>query len=119
MPPQPWPAWLLDELNPPPVKSAAWEPTTDQSCLRYRSRYGSAALQHAADRVARAASGARNSTLNSEAFGIARLVATGLLDIQEVADALAAAAIAAGLTPRETLAMAAQCRWRRGGCCDR
>jgi hypothetical protein len=51
--------------------------------------------------VARAPVGIRNRTLNAEAYGIVRLVAAGLLDIQEVADRLAAAAIAAGLAPRE------------------
>ncbi len=46
-------------------------------------------------------SGTRNAALNSEAYGLGRLIAAGLLDGQAVADELAAAAIAAGLTPRE------------------
>jgi hypothetical protein len=53
------------------------------------------------ERVARAPIGSRNRALNSEAYGIGRLVAEGLLDGQEVADTLAAAALAAGLDPPE------------------
>ena len=99
-PPAPWPAWLLGELTPAPSRAPTWDRPTP-----YRgSRYGRAALQHAAERVARAPSGARNAALNAEAYSVARLVAAGLLDGQEVADTLAAAAIAAGLGPRETLA---------------
>ena len=51
--------------------------------------------------MARAGIGTRNAALNSEAYGLGRLIAAGLLDGQAVADELAAAAIAAGLTPRE------------------
>ena len=99
-PPASWPAWLLDELNEPPSTSPAEVLVAEPSCHRCGSQYGAAALRHAADRVARAPAGTR-STLNSEAFGIVRLVAAGLLDIQEVADTLAAAAFAAGLGGHE------------------
>jgi hypothetical protein len=51
--------------------------------------------------VALAPSGSRNRLLNAEAYRIARLVNEGLLDGQEVADALAAAAFATGLAVRE------------------
>jgi hypothetical protein len=40
--------------------------------------------------------------LNREAYSIARLIVSGALDAQDAADALAATAIAAGLSPRET-----------------
>ena len=96
-PPAPWPAWLLDELMPAPPEAL----TVNSPPPRCGSRYGSAALQHAADRVALAPIGGRNAALNSEAYSIGRLIAAGLLSGQEVADTLAAAAIAAGLTPRE------------------
>jgi hypothetical protein len=66
-----------------------------------QSRYASAALRQATDRVVRAGIGARNVALNVEAYGLGRFVAEGLLDGQAVADALAAAAITAGLAPRE------------------
>lgn len=99
--PAPWPDWLLAELTPRPARRPASPPATDLRSPKCGSRYAGAALQHAADRVARAPAGNRNRTLNSEAFRVARLVAAGLLDIQDVADTLAAAAIAAGLASRE------------------
>jgi hypothetical protein len=100
-PPAPWPDWLLDELTPPPARTPAWALATDLSSPDRGSRYGSAALRHAANRVARAPVGNRNNTLNTEAFGVARLVAAGVLNAQDVADTLAAAAVASGLAPRE------------------
>jgi hypothetical protein len=66
------------------------------------SRYAGAALRNAAERIVLAPVGARNHTLNTEAYSIGRLIAEGLLDPQQVADTLASAAIAAGLPPRET-----------------
>jgi hypothetical protein len=99
----PWPQWLLDALAPPrpapaPRNTAEWTPPSD---YRARSRYASAALQNAIERVARASVGGRNAVLNREAYGIGRFIAGGLLDAQEVADALAAAAVATGLLPLE------------------
>jgi uncharacterized membrane protein YebE (DUF533 family) len=69
---------------------------------RTRSRYADAALRHAINRVARAPVGIRNHALNSEAYSLGRLIAAELLHGQVVGDALAAAAMAAGLVPRET-----------------
>jgi len=102
-PPTPWPKWLLDELSPPsaPAPPAVWNPLGCPTRYRVASRYASAALQHAADRVTLAPTGSRNATLNAQAYGIGRLVAAGLLDGQEVADTLAMAAVAAGLAPQE------------------
>jgi hypothetical protein len=97
-----WAPWLLDELNPPrpAAPSAAWIQHVDPP--RYHaSRYANVALRRAADRVALAPIGLRNRVLNAEAYGIGRLVAQELLDAQEVADTLAAAALAVGLLPRE------------------
>jgi hypothetical protein len=101
-PPLPWPDWLATELAPsgPPLRFSA-PPSLDPIC---GSRYCTAALRDAARRIASASIGTRNSILNAEAFGIARLVASGGLDPQEAADALATAAVAAGLPARETLA---------------
>jgi Bifunctional DNA primase/polymerase, N-terminal len=99
-----WPQWLLDELTPPAPASrhtGAWAPPSD---YRARARYAAAALRSAVERVARAPVGTRNTALNSETYGLGRLVAAGLLDGQYVADALAAAAVAAGLTPHEIAA---------------
>jgi hypothetical protein len=109
-PPTVWPAWLLAELIPPaPIRTASLPPTD----LPRRSRHPRDALRQAADNVARAPVGCRNATLNGVAFGICHLVAAGVLDGQEVADTLAAAATAAGLGAREieaTLRSAFQAR---------
>jgi hypothetical protein len=53
-PPAPWPEWLLDELSPPgpAAPSAVWTSSSDASRYRTGSRYTSAALQNAAERVA-------------------------------------------------------------------
>jgi hypothetical protein len=99
-PPAQWPQRLLDALTPPPEPRSAVAWTAPSDCLG-RLHYGSAALRSAVQRVARAPIGSRNNTLNREAYGLARLVATGLLDAQYVADKLAGAALAAGLLPRE------------------
>ena len=99
----PWPGWLLEELSHPRSadRCAAWRRPGDPPCYRARSNCASAALRLAAERVTCAPTGARNRTLNGEAYGIGRLIAGGLLDAQEAADALAAAAFTAGLGPRE------------------
>jgi Bifunctional DNA primase/polymerase, N-terminal len=97
-----WPQWLLDELMPRPAPPpTAWTPPCDQHRYRAGSRYATAAFRNATERVARASVGCRNTALNREAYGLSRLIAEGLLDVQEVADSLAAAAIAAGLAERE------------------
>jgi hypothetical protein len=103
--PAPWPDWLLEQrvnsfnsfLSYP--DTSAFLPAAGNKA----DRYAAAALRSAVDRVKSAGEGARNHTLNSEAYGLARLVHTGLLGGQEVADALAAAAMAAGLRPKETV----------------
>jgi hypothetical protein len=102
-PPAPWPEWLIEELSPPrpAAPSAVWTPSPDPSRYRATSRYASAALLHAAERVAWAPTGSRNRTLNREAYGIGRLVTGRLLDAQVAVDMLAAAAVVAGLSPRE------------------
>ena len=99
VPPAPWPAWLLAELAPPepPLRLSA---PASLDPIRV-SRYCAAALSDASRRIASAPIGMRSATLNAEAFGIARFVASGRLDGQEAADALATAGVAAGLAPRE------------------
>lgn len=100
--PVPWPEWLLDVVAPPAPDIVSAESAV--SPQEVGDRYVEAALRSAVDRVSRAGEGIRNSTLNSEAHGLARFVVAGLVDAQPVADALAAAAISAGLAPRETMA---------------
>jgi hypothetical protein len=64
-------------------------------------RYGFAALTSATVRVARAAAGARHSTLLAEARGLGRLVESGALTPRDVTVALSGAAGMAGLDDRE------------------
>jgi hypothetical protein len=94
-----WPEWLVAELAPDPPRHRSVPPSIEPS--RKSSAYFAAALRHAVRRIATAPIGVRNDTLNAEAFGIARLVAAGGLGDQEAADALAAAAVEAGLQDRE------------------
>ena len=108
--PAPWPDWLLAELaaaRPDHVSTesvVSWRPPGDSSGGEAQMRYVEAALRSATERVSRAGEGARNATLNSEAHGLGRFVADGLIEGQRVADELASAALNAGLHPREILA---------------
>jgi hypothetical protein len=102
--PAPWPEWLLAEIASRPTTRTERSPTVAATNYRAASRYATAALRHAAERMARAPIGTRNTALNAEAFGLAGLVAAGSLDGQAVADALAAAATTAGLPAAEILA---------------
>ena len=96
-----WPDWLL----PPPKPAYAPPPPTPwQGNDRRARRYAEAALANAIRRVALAPLGARNSTLNGQAFALSRLAADGSLTPSEIIFALASAATAAGLDSRETVA---------------
>lgn len=92
--PAPWPGWLR------PLPKPTWTPpaaeTWHGSDVKGR-RYALAALRHAIERVATAAPGTRNDTLNSETFGLTRLTVSGALAPEEIAEAMAHAALAAGL----------------------
>ena len=85
--------------------------------LRHRAgdpgRYGAAALASACERIATAAAGGRNVTLNRGAHGIAQLAAGGLVDEAVALDALAQAAERAGLEPAEVRATL-RSAWRAG-----
>ncbi|MGJ9505404.1 AAA family ATPase [Actinotignum schaalii] len=63
--------------------------------------YGRAALTSEANKVASAVEGTRNDTLNSAAFNIAQLVASGHLEAQHAYDTLLQAALQAGLPELE------------------
>lgn len=76
-------------------------------------RYGAAALASACGRIAGAAAGCRNHTLNREAHGLARLVAGGLIDGSVALDALAQAAAGCGLEAAEIRATL-RSAWRAG-----
>ncbi len=108
--PADWPDWLL------PAPKAAWTPSPavawqgDDQRMR---RYCEAALRQAVERVAAAAPGTRNAALNRETFSLMRLTNGGGLHPGEIAEAMAHAALAAGLDRIEiqktiTSAMAAR-----------
>jgi hypothetical protein len=96
--PAKWPEWLLTELAPapgsPPVSPGPFVGENSD-------RYAIAALGSAVERISRAGEGVRNSTLNAETFSLGRFVEAGVLAGQVVADALACAAMSAGLRPDE------------------
>jgi hypothetical protein len=115
--PAPWPDWLLGEIHPQPPGLGQSRQDRGGTCnfahfahfaqsreRRSSPRYCVAALRNAGQRIAAAPLGSRNATLNAEAYSIGRLILVDGLDRQQAADALAAAAIAAGLSARETLA---------------
>lgn len=100
-PPAPMPQWLMPPPAPvyaPPAPSS-WEGND-----RRARAYAEGALRRAVRAVASAGPGTRNAALNCEAFGLSRLVATGALAADEIAYALATAALTAGLDGRETAA---------------
>lgn len=65
------------------------------------SKYGIAALEDEARKVATAAAGGRNDTLNRAVFAMAQLIAAGHLDTELVHTTLRSAGRAAGLDERE------------------
>lgn len=67
-------------------------------------RYVTAAFERAVERVRAAAEGGRNDTLNQEAYGLGRLLHTGLLAESRIVTALAEASAACGLPPGEAAA---------------
>lgn len=98
----PWPhALSLKLAKPAPVLRAKF-PTIPAGDTTAR-RYGLAALRSAVERVATAPEGARNETLNRQAFALARLAGASLT-AEEIAHGLTVAATAAGLTAREAQA---------------
>jgi hypothetical protein len=101
--PASWPDWLLEQrlnsLNSLASHSEKYVPPP--AAGTGADRYAEAAFRSAVDNVSRAREGNRNATLNSEAYGLARLVSADLLNGRVVADALAAAGVSAGLSQRE------------------
>ena len=100
-PPARWPSWLV-----PPPRAAYTPPAPAPWCGNDRRarKYAEAALANAIARVATAAPGTRNATLNSQAFALVRLAETGALATGEIVFAMASAAAAAGLDGREVAA---------------
>lgn len=111
--PAPWPPGL--EPPPPP----AWTPPPaapwrgDDHRAR---RYAEGALRRAIEAVAGAGEGTRNIMLNRETYTLLRLADAGGTSVGEVARAMAAAGLAAGLSAREVeTTIASALRSRRAG----
>lgn len=90
------PAALATLLAPPAARPGLSSP------VRQPGRYAAAALAEEARRVAEAAAGTRNDTLNRAAYALGQLVGAGLLEETTVTTALTVAARSAGLGVRET-----------------
>jgi hypothetical protein len=80
-------------LAPPPTQRATLPPVAGPAGRA--GRYARAALDREARRVATAAPGTCNHTLNRAAFCLGQLAATGLLEVDQVRGRLLAAALAA------------------------
>lgn len=94
------PQWLLDLVKPPPepeIKSAPVLTSGDKA-----RAYAVAALRNAIGRVAQAAPGAANDTLNAEAHSMAKFI--GAITESEIRDCLIAGARARNIPVREALA---------------
>ncbi len=107
LPAAPAPGWLLDlvaerdRTSSPPARTPPDALELAAGTGRH-ARYATAALNDEAARVATAAVGTRNDTLNRAAFNLGQLVGSGLLDRDQVVAALTRAAADAGLAPAET-----------------
>jgi len=101
-PAAPWPDQLLWQLRPAPQPPRI--PAFPASTLAEEAgrRYALAALRRAVQHIATADPGRRNSTLNTECFGLCRFVPVMALAPSEIAHALAEAARHVGLTSTET-----------------
>lgn len=91
------PGWLTALL----VRPESVRRIESRRPIREPSRYAVAALGGAVHTVRSAPEGARNDTLNREAFGIGQLVAAGALDEGYAEDEMVSAALSAGLTETE------------------
>jgi hypothetical protein len=104
-----WPEWLVQKLLPPPRQPSA--PLPSAHC---QQPYVQAAVTRAMQTVATAPDGSRNHTLNSEVWSLARFIPSGDLCAQQIATALASAALAAGLSRQETIRTIASALRARG-----
>jgi hypothetical protein len=98
--PAPLPGWIARALTRPPPPQAALAPLPRNEA-GHPVPYALAALREEATRVAAAAEGARNDTLNRAAFSLGQLVAARLLPPIPVITGLIDAAMQAGLSEEE------------------
>ena len=99
---EPLPAWLADlACDDGRQERADAGPAV---VVRRGQAWAAAALVGEVASVRRASEGSRNHSLNRAAFALGQLVAGSHLDADHVSAALTQAALAAGLTPKETRA---------------
>ncbi|MDP3560232.1 MAG: bifunctional DNA primase/polymerase [Legionellaceae bacterium] len=91
------PVWLIQRLIPPVKISYKMPMLIDRTI----SHYARTALLNETMAVAEAPSGTRNMRLNQAAFSMGTLVASGYIEINFVAEALARSALSAGLCENE------------------
>lgn len=94
-----WPAWLAEMAlpSPPPVADLR----KIENGLRDADRYVQGAVRAAVASVASCQEGGRNQTLNAETYALGRFIAGGHLTAGQIAEAMAAAGLQAGLTRPE------------------
>ncbi|BCK76491.1 DNA recombinase RecA [Acetobacter aceti NRIC 0242] len=109
-----WPAWLAEMALPPPASIADLRKI--ENGLRDADRYVQGAVRAAVAAVAGCRQGGRNQTLNAETYALGRFIAGGHLTAGQIAEAMAAAALQAGLTKSEIEAtIRSALRARMGG----
>lgn len=96
---QPWPAWLVEMTQPPLPRKADLEHLDNK--LKDADRYVQGAVRAAVQAVASAPEGRRNDVLNGETYSLARFIPDGYLSASDIAYAMSAAALQAGLSERE------------------
>ena len=94
-----WPAWLVEMALPlpPPVADLS----KIENGLRVSEREVRNAVRAAVATVANCREGGRNQALNDQAFALGRFIADGSLTAGQIAEAMAAAGLQAGLTKSE------------------
>lgn len=109
-----WPAWLAEAALPPPPPKI--DLARIQDGLRNADRYVQAAVRSAVSVMAACPEGTRNQTLNAETYALGRFIADGHLTAGQIAEAMAAAGLQAGLTkPEIEKTITSALRARMGG----
>jgi hypothetical protein len=94
------PKRVLELLHSAPGSCTSFSPARRTA---RRGGYGRAALAMEEATVRTAVAGTRNDRLNNASFSLGQLVADGLLELNEVAGTLLAAAVSSGLGEREAM----------------
>lgn len=95
------PGWLVVDVWDRRDRARSGAPPRAVAGVTAATRYAATALDAETGRVACAAVGQRNDTLNAAAFNLGQLVAGGVLDLRDVTGRLLVAATRAGLDQLE------------------